>query len=267
LPISKLAKASTPRESPLPCATPQLPQLPPKEASNDVCCSSPSNTDSCKENEVNFSADANKAAPAKKDAPAPQAKKAAASKAAPPTPKKASPAAALHPDLSSAIFVRDEFESTGEDVLHFGKGKRKRFLNVRMFPIGEAMSQRILEVSGKKAVLAAKSKPEVVDKKLKSLQQESSVRSRGGSVDTLLSPDPDRDRKSVEKAGEKRRKSAEDLPKADAKKRRSSSDSAKGPKAVARSVIERSKPASDKSKSRVQVDNEVSFKMQNEAKS
>jgi hypothetical protein len=32
-------------------------------------------------------------------------------------------------------------------------------------------------------------------------------------------------------------------------------------------VIERSKPASDKSKSRVQVDNEVSFKMQNEAKS
>ena len=164
------------------------------KASNDAC-SSPSNTESGKENDVNFATADSKKTSVRKEQTI------------------AASSTSLLPEMSSAIFVRDEFDSTGEDVLHLGKGKRKRFLNVRMFPIGETMSQKILELGGKKV-----EENTITPKKFK-LDDENVQNQRRGSVDTLTTPTPnvDKRRKSVDKLnnveakGETQRKSIDKL--------------------------------------------------------
>jgi hypothetical protein len=170
LPMSSLAKSSTISST---VADSQQPKV-----SNDAC-SSPSNTESGKENDVNFTSSDTTKTSAKKEL------------------TMAASSTSLLPEMSSAIFVRDEFDSTGEDVLHLGKGKRKRFLNVRMFPIGETMSQKILELGEKKV-----EENTITPKKIK-FDDETVHKQRSGSVDTLTRPTPNVDsrRKSIDKLG------------------------------------------------------------------
>jgi hypothetical protein len=213
LPMSSLAKTTSA----------SVTQASLKALGGDVC-SSPSNTESGKENDVNFSSTESKksAATSKKDqALMTVLASTTTTPASTSTPKRASTKAASSskkseaapsstatlPEVSSAIFVRDEFDSTGEDVLNFGKGKRKRFLNVRMFPIGETMSKKMFEVGGakksaEKIVSPKKTKVDESNKKLKkcrSLEEEPSQ--RRGSIDSMLKSGQivDKRRKSIDK--------------------------------------------------------------------
>ena len=203
------------------------------KTSNNDACSSPSNTESGKENDVNFaSTETSKkgaSAVVKKDQAMTTAtvlsstsmfkrstekgsssRKTGATSPASASARKSEPAVmALHPEVSSAIFVRDEFDSSGEDVLNFGKGKRKRFLNVRMFPIGEAMSQKMFEVTGKKPAEKTspvkKPKLEIDDMNCKTdlpSETEGPLDSESMDLTVMSSPEPvvSKRRKSVDKS-------------------------------------------------------------------
>ena len=230
-------------------------------ATSDAC-SSPSNTESGKENDVNFSTSTSKISPKKESS--------------------------LLPEVSSAIFVRDEFDSTGEDVLNLGKGKRKRFLNVRMFPIGETISQKILEVSSKMEETDGGMSPvPTPSKKSKIVETTAETPTRRSSVDSTTSVDKkqkeskvkndDKRRASVENISskkirqEKRRNSAEEVPKGECsstgkEKLKSSNNNSKKVKesALSSSTTKTKKKISKESKTKdelIQVDDEISFKV------
>ena len=249
LPMSSLAK------------TPVATVISQATATSDAC-SSPSNTESGKENDVNFSTSTSKISPKKESS--------------------------LLPEVSSAIFVRDEFDSTGEDVLNLGKGKRKRFLNVRMFPIGETISQKILEVSSKMEETDGGMSPvPTPSKKSKIVETTAETPTRRSSVDSTTSVDKkqkeskvkndDKRRASVENISskkvrqEKRRNSAEEVPKGECsstgkEKLKSSNNNSKKVKesAVSSSTTKTKKKISKESKAKdelIQVDDEISFKV------
>ena len=231
-------------------------------ATSDAC-SSPSNTESGKENDVNFTTSTSKISPKKESS--------------------------LLPEVSSAIFVRDEFDSTGEDVLNLGKGKRKRFLNVRMFPIGETISQKILEVSSKMEETDGGMSPVPTPSKKSKIVETAETPTRRSSVDSTTSVDKkqkeskvkndDKRRASVENISskkvrqEKRRNSAEEVPKGECsstgkEKLKSSNNNSKKVKesAVSSSTTNTKKKISKESKSKnkdelIQVDDEISFKV------